>query len=220
MIFDSFWERLTGPVLRPERAGPDGLVAIGGDLKPRRLLDAYRRGVFPWYDTGFPVHWWSPDPRGIIELDGLHISRRLRRTIGSGKFSLTINRDFVGVMRGCADRPEGTWITEEMVEAYTALHLLGHAHSVEAWHDGQLAGGLYGVAVDGLFAGESMFTRVTDASKVTLAYVVDRLNERGFTLFDVQMVGDHTARMGAVNISRAEYLSRLREASKVRAEFA
>jgi leucyl/phenylalanyl-tRNA--protein transferase len=219
MFLKSWWERWGGPILRPERADSTGLVAVGGDLKPARLLDAYRRGVFPWYDTGFPVHWWSPDPRGVIELDGLHVSRRLQRTIRSGRFTPTVNRDFVAVMRGCADRSEGTWITEEMVEAYAALHRFGHAHSVEVWCDGRLAGGVYGVAVGGLFAGESMFSRVTDASKVALAFLVDRLNERGFALFDVQMVGEHTARMGAVYIPRAAYLARLREAIKLRVSF-
>ena len=158
---------LTGPLLFPELADENGIVAIGGDLRPERLLTAYRRGVFPWYDETTPILWWSPDPRAIIELGGMHISRRLQRTIRSGKFQLTIDRDFAGVIRGCADRPgDGNWITPEMLSAYETLHRLGYAHSVEAWHSGILAGGVYGVAINGFFAGESMFSRVSDASKV------------------------------------------------------
>src|SRR5208283_5347040 len=155
-----------GPWLFPEFANEWGVVAIGGDLRPERLLKAYRRGVFPWYAEGDPITWWSPDPRAIFELDGLHVTRRLARTIRSGRFTVTVNRDFAGVIRGCADRPpEERWITSEMIEAYEKLHQLGHAHSVEAWHQGTLAGGVYGVALGGFFAGESMFTRVRDGSK-------------------------------------------------------
>jgi leucyl/phenylalanyl-tRNA--protein transferase len=212
MFLDSFWRKLLGPAIPLEQADEFGLVAIGGDLKPKTLLKAYRNGVFPWFDEDDPICWWSPDPRAIIELDGLHIARRLRRTIRSGKFSLTVNKDFRGVMRGCADRDEGTWITADMLSAYQELHRIGHAHSVEAWHDGKLAGGVYGVAIGGFFAGESMFTRVTDASKVALAGLVDRLNERGFQLFDVQFTTEHTSRMGATTIPRATYLKRLRQA--------
>src|SRR5262249_15437209 len=162
---------------------------------------------------------WSPDPRAIFEMDGLHVSRRLTRTIRSGRFCVTLNEDFEGVIRGCAERPgEGTWITSDMIEAYTRLHHLGHAHSVEVWHGGVLAGGVYGIAVGGLFAGESMFTRVRDASKVALVHLMEHLRQRGFDLFDVQFLNDHTARLGAVEIPRAEYLRRLRQAveSKVR----
>jgi leucyl/phenylalanyl-tRNA--protein transferase len=198
---------------RPEAADEQGLVAIGGDLAPATLLDAYRSGVFPWYDEHTPICWWSPDPRAIIPLDGLHVSRRLARTIRGGRFTVTFNRDFAGVIHGCANRPgEGTWLVPEMIDAYRDLHRLGHAHSVEVWHGDELAGGTYGVAVGGLFAGESMFHRVTDASKVALAALVDRLNERKFTLFDVQFVTPHTSRMGAVEIPRADYLDRLRRA--------
>jgi leucyl/phenylalanyl-tRNA--protein transferase len=197
----------------PEWADESGLVAVGGDLRPQRLLQAYRHGIFPWYSPGDPVLWWSPDPRAIFELDGLHISRRLRRTIRSGRFRLTVNRAFGAVIRGCADRPgEGTWITDEMIPAYEALHRLGHAHSVEAWWGDELAGGIYGVTVGGLFAGESMFTRRRDASKVALVYLVDRLRERGFQLFDIQFVTEHTTRLGAIEIPRAEYLERLKKA--------
>jgi leucyl/phenylalanyl-tRNA--protein transferase len=197
----------------PDWAEEYGLVAVGGDLKPARLLQGYRSGIFPWYGPGSPIMWWSPDPRAIFELDGFHISRRLARTIHSEKFTLTIDRDFSGVIRGCAHRPgEGTWITRAMMAAYTELHRLGHAHSIEVWHEGQLAGGVYGVAVGGLFAGESRFTRVRDASKVALAFLIERLRQGGFTLFDIQFVTEHTQSLGAIEIPRSEYLRRLKRA--------
>jgi leucyl/phenylalanyl-tRNA--protein transferase len=204
--------------LQPQLADEYGLVAVGGDLSPKRLLDAYRAGVFPWYDQGYPVCWWSPDPRAIFDLErGMIISRRLARTVRSGRFQLTINRAFGAVIRGCADRPEGTWILPEMIAAYERLHRLGHAHSIEAWRGGQLAGGLYGVAIAGFFAGESMFHRQTDASKVALAFTIQHLRRRGFRLFDIQFLTEHTARLGAVEIPRADYLQRLAAALKVRA---
>lgn len=206
--------------LDPELADDMGLVGIGGDLEPRRLLQAYRQGIFPWYDDEYPVCWWSPDPRAIFELDGFHVSRRLRRTIRSGKFTVTVNESFGDVIRACADRPEGTWIVPDMIVAYETLHDLGHAHSVEVWCQGQLAGGLYGVAVGGLFAGESMFRRQSDASKVALAFTVDRLRRRGFQLFDIQMLTDHTAGLGAIEVPRSAYLGRLRSALKVTPRFA
>lgn len=204
----------------PNRADAFGLVAVGGDLGTERLLAAYRSGVFPWYDVADPVCWWSPDPRAIFELDGLHVSRRLKRTLRSGKFLVTVNEDFSGVIRGCADREEGSWIHPEMIRAYERLHRLGHAHSLEVWRDGTLAGGTYGVAIGGFFAGESMFTRVTDASKVALVHLVERLRERGFQLFDIQMLTEHTQRLGAVEIARREYLQRLRKALAVQTTFA
>jgi leucyl/phenylalanyl-tRNA--protein transferase len=200
------------PAFDPERADEWGLVAIGGDLAPRRLLDAYRHGVFPWFGEGDPVLWWSPDPRAIIELDGLHVSRRLHRTLRSGRFRHTVNRDFAAVIRGCADRAEGTWITPEMVAAYETLHALGYAHSLEVWRGDMLAGGIYGVALGGFFAGESMFTRDRDASKVALVHLVEHLRQRGFQLFDIQILSDHTARLGGREVPREEYLQRLRRA--------
>ncbi len=155
------------PFHDPELADAEGLVGIGGDLRPTRLIRAYSRGIFPFFDETTPILWWSPDPRAIFELDGLHVSHRLARTLRSGKFTVTVDGDFANVMRGCADRPgQGVWITPAMIAAYTALHRSGYAHSVEVWHEGRLAGGLYGVAIRGLFAGESMFTQVRDASKV------------------------------------------------------
>jgi leucyl/phenylalanyl-tRNA--protein transferase len=205
--------------LDPELADPMGLVGIGGDLRPERLLLAYRHGIFPWYDEGYPICWWSPDPRAIFELDGFHISRRLRRTLRSARFTVTINQAFDKVIRGCADRAEGTWIVPEMIQAYARLHALGYAHSVEVWRGHELAGGLYGVAVAGLFAGESMFSRVSDASKVALAFTVERLRQRHFQLFDIQMLTEHTARLGATEIRRKDYLARLRRALKCRVSF-
>jgi leucyl/phenylalanyl-tRNA--protein transferase len=203
---------LAGPFLVAEWADENGLVAVGGDLRPERLLHAYRAGVFPWYDETTPICWWSPDPRAIIELDGLHISRRLRRTLLSGRFCVTFNQDFAAVIRGCADRTEGSWITADMLQAYERMYRFGHAHSVEVWQDGKLAGGLYGVAIGGFFAGESMFHRQSDASKVALFHTVERLRQRGFQLFDIQLLTEHTARLGAIEIPRQEYLRRLRRA--------
>ncbi len=206
--------------LDPELADADGLVGVGGDLRPARLLEAYRRGIFPWFDETTPILWWSPDPRAIFELDGLHVSRSLARTVRSGRFTVTVNRSFEDVMRGCAHRPgQGVWITPEMIDAYTELHRLGHAHSVEVWRGAELGGGVYGVAVGGLFAGESMFTRIRDGSKVALVHLVQRLRERGFQLFDVQFLNEHTAGLGAVEIPRREYLKRLRSALACAASF-
>ena len=215
------------PWKKPERAGPDGFVGRGGDLSPRTLLRAYAEGVFPWYNEGDPILWWSPDPRGVIELyadalthpdatpgyGGLHVSRRLARTIRSGKFRVTVNQCFETVMRACgAGREEGTWVTDDMVAAYTELHRQGHAHSVESWVGDELAGGTYGVCIGGAFAAESMFTHITDGSKVALAALVSRLRDRGFALLDVQMKTEHTGRMGASEVPRTEYLKRLRKA--------
>ncbi|MBX7104385.1 MAG: leucyl/phenylalanyl-tRNA--protein transferase [Gemmataceae bacterium] len=206
-----------GWVFDAESADEQGLVGIGADLEPETILAAYASGVFPtrfepYCDPEWPMFWWSPDPRAIIELDGFHISRRLARTIRSGRFRVTINVDFGGVMLGCADREEGTWITHDVVAAYTRLFELGHAHSVEVWQDAQLVGGTYGLAIGGLFAAESKFHRVSDASKIALAALVGRLKQRGFRLLDIQMVTPHTASLGAIEIPRSDYLRRLSEA--------
>lgn len=196
--------------VEPEEGDAWGLVGIGGDLEPATLLQAYRDGVFPWFNDGDPICWWSPDPRAIFDLDaGIHISRRLSRTIRSGKFQVTLNQDFPGVMQGCGEREEGTWITPSMLDSYCQLHDFGHAHSVEVWQDGELAGGIYGVAIGAFFAGESMFHRRTDASKVALAALIDRLRHCGYELFDIQFVTEHTESLGAIEIPRTNYRSRL-----------
>jgi len=197
-----------------EQADEDGLLAIGGELEPAWLLDAYMHGVFPWPfgSDSQPMAWWSPDPRGVLELDGLHISRPLRRTLRQGRFEVSCDRAFREVMAACATGPGrlgGTWITPRMIEAYTRLHRLGFAHSVEARRDGRLVGGVYGVSIRGLFAAESKFYRERDASKVALACLVAHLRASGFLLLDLQMVTSHTKRLGAIEISREEYLDRL-----------
>ena len=194
----------------PARAGPDDVVAIGADLEPGTILDAYRRGLFPMRVDGV-LAWWSPDPRGILPLDGFHASRTLRRVIP--RFEIRVDTGFETVMRACADprRPHG-WIDESFVAAYTRLHELDWAHSVEVWDDGSLAGGLYGLRVGGLFAGESMFHRVTNASKVACWAAVELLRLDGAVLFDVQWTTPHLRSLGAVDVSRAEYLRRLARA--------
>jgi len=210
-------ERLWFP--DPQGADAHGLVAVGGDLSVERLLLAYRNGIFPW--TADPITWWSPDPRGIIELGQFHVPRSLARTLRKAPFEITVNAAFTEVMLGCATtRRHGNWIGPEIIAAYTALHRAGHAHSLECWQDGQLAGGIYGVAAGGLFAGESMFHRVSEASKVALFHLVETLRERGFALLDVQMVTPITARLGAVEIRRAEYLRRLKVAVALERRFA
>jgi leucyl/phenylalanyl-tRNA--protein transferase len=204
----------------PALADAEGLVAIGGDLGTERLLAAYRRGIFPW--TVNPITWWSPDPRAIFELDGFHVPQSLARVIRQGRFEVTIDQSFRAVMEGCAAPAPGrggAWITDEFIEAYTRLHRQGHAHSVECRLKGELVGGIYGVTIGGLFAGESMFHRVNDASKVALHHLVRHLRERGFGLFDIQMVTPATKPLGAVEIPRREYLQRLSAAVKMKCSF-
>jgi leucyl/phenylalanyl-tRNA---protein transferase len=196
----------------PAESDCHGLIAIGGDLSIDRLLAAYRRGIFPWYDDSTPILWWSPDPRAVFDLDAPRPSRRLARTVRSGKFRVTFDAAFAEVVEACAEREEGTWITREMKDAYLEMHRLGHAHSVEVWAGETLAGGVYGVALGGLFAGESMFTRVRDGSKVALNHLFAHLRERGYVLFDAQYLNAHTASLGGKEISREEYLARLGEA--------
>lgn len=199
----------------PQAADAEGLVAVGGDLSVPRLLLAYRSGIFPW--TAKPITWWSPDPRGILELDQFHISQSLAKFMRRQPFEITRDRAFPEVMAGCAAAAPGrgeTWVTPEFVAAYTRLHAQGHAHSVECWRAGELVGGVYGVSVGGLFAGESMFHRATNASKVALCALVAHLRERRFALFDLQMVTPVTRPFGAVAIPRAEYLRRLRAVVK------
>lgn len=194
----------------PANADDQGLVAVGGDLTVDRLLAAYRQGIFPWSVN--PITWWSPDPRGIIDLDQFHVPKSLLKVIHRRTFEVTTNRAFQKVMEACAASvPERrtTWITAEFVEAYTRLHREGHAHSVECWRDRELVGGIYGVASGGLFAGESMFHRVDNASKVALYHLIEHLRARRFLLFDIQMVTPATQPLGAKAISRSDYLKRL-----------
>ena len=199
----------------PSLADPDGLLAVGGNLEPETLLSAYQQGIFPWFDEDTPILWWSPDPRAILEFDNLYISKRLARTIRTNKFQVTFNQDFDAVVKGCIYRPEeGTWITPEVANAYGEFHRRGHAHSVEVWQQGVLVGGLYGVAIGGLFAGESMFSTVSDASKIALAALVSRLKEKGYQLFDLQIINEHTSSMGATEIPRDDYLARVKTTIK------
>jgi len=203
----------------PRSADEFGLVGVGGDLEVPRLLTAYCQGVFPMYEESEPICWWSPDPRAVFDLDHFHVPRRLARTVRSGKFQITFDREFVGVMRGCAERAEGTWITADMIEGYHRLHRLDHAHSVEVWRGGELVGGAYGVSIGGLFAGESMFFRERDASKVALVHLIDRLRSRGFVLFDTQILNEHTRSLGAYVLPRDQYLDQLRRAIELPVTF-
>lgn len=192
----------------PDPRDADGdVVGIGADLEPDTLLTAYRSGLFPMPSDGMLV-WWSPDPRGILPLDGLRVSRSLRRSLR--RYEVRFDTAFATVVEACADpgRPHG-WISDEIARAYVRLHELGWAHSVETWLDGRLVGGLYGVAIGGLFAGESMFSAERDASKVALVHLVERLREQGAALLDVQWLTPHLASLGAIEVSRDDYLDRL-----------
>jgi leucyl/phenylalanyl-tRNA--protein transferase len=204
----------------PRQATADGLVAAGGDLSVPRLLLAYRSGIFPW--TVNPITWWSPEPRGIIELDRFHVPRSLEKILRRKTFRVTTDRAFGDVMSGCAAPAAGrreTWITPEFVAAYTRLHEQGHAHSLECWLGDELAGGIYGVAIGGLFAGESMFHRASNASKVALAHLVEHLRARDFALFDIQMLTPVTKQLGGIAVTREEYLRRLADAVARRSTF-
>ena len=211
-------QRLAFP--NPARANNDGLVAFGGDLSIERLLLAYRSGIFPWTDD--PITWWSPDPRGVFELNSFAPTRRLAQIIHKKPYEVTMDRAFTEVMRGCAEPAPSrgaTWITPAFIKAYTALHKAGHAHSVECWQGKDLVGGIYGVSVGGLFAGESMFHRANNASKIALAHLIKNLRERGFALFDIQMITPATEALGATKLSRGEYLRRLAKAVELDCEF-
>jgi len=191
----------------------EGLLAVGGDLSVSRLLLAYAKGIFPWYSEGEPILWWSPDPRLILYPDDLNISRRLKRVLRQKRFKVTLDGAFDQVIRGCASVPRGgqpgTWITEAMIAAYTAMHQAGFAHSVEAWQNNQLVGGIYGISLGGCFFGESMFHTQSDASKVALATLVGYLTQWDFDLIDCQVASDHLIRMGSIEISRDRFLDQL-----------
>jgi leucyl/phenylalanyl-tRNA--protein transferase len=199
----------------PEQAEPDGLLAVGGDLSAKRLILAYQSGIFPWYEEGQPLLWWSPDPRLVLEPEEFHVSKRLAQTIKNGKFKVTFDQAFVSVIQSCATAPRkgqsGTWITHEMQEAYIRLHQLGVAHSVESWLGGELVGGIYGVSLGKCFFGESMFSTESDASKIALAVLVRRLIDWEFQLIDAQVTSPHLLSLGAKEIPRKLFLERLKD---------
>jgi len=200
----------------PDYADPSGLIAVGGDLSHERLLEAYRVGIFPWYSDDQPILWWSPDPRFVLELNEFKPSRSLRRTLRRNIFQVTFDRYFEEVITACAAVPRegqsGTWITTEMRDAYIGLYGLGYAHSVETWYANKLVGGLYGVSLGKAFFGESMFHYKTDASKVALAVLVEKLKSWGFHFIDSQMTTDHMQRLGAKEMSRRIFLKKLQSA--------
>lgn len=207
--------RLSGsPVFPdPHLAEPSGLLAVGGDLRPERLLEAYRTGIFPWYSDDQPILWWSPDPRMVLHTADLHVPRSLAKRMRRGDWTFTLDTAFGQVIRHCARTPrpgqDGTWLTPAMVTAYIRLHELGHAHSCEAWQDGVLVGGLYGISVGDLFCGESMFSHAPDASKAAFVRLVQQLSAWGVPLVDAQVHTDHLARFGAVEIPRHDFLTRI-----------
>ncbi len=180
-------------------------------LSPALIVHAYRQGIFPMADDDGTINWYRPDPRAVFPLDTFHVPKSLAKTLRQGKFEVRVDADFEGVMRGCAGRDE-TWISNGIIDAHTALHRLGAAHSVEAWQGGELVGGLYGVALGGAFMGESMFSRATDASKVCLVHLVERLKARGFILLDSQMPTEHLARFGQIEIPHEAYMRQLKRA--------
>jgi leucyl/phenylalanyl-tRNA--protein transferase len=195
-------------------AVPNGLLAWGGDLHSERLLNAYRAGIFPWYTENQPLLWWSPAPRCVIFPADVHVSKRTRRRYNSGQYTLSADKDFAGVIQACAQNRgdmAGTWITSGMLDAYSDLHRRGHAHSIEAWQDDRLAGGIYGLAIGSVFFGESMFTRQTDAGKIALIALCKQLERWSFGMLDCQLSNPHLMRMGAVEIPRQEFEQRLAE---------
>jgi len=214
--FPYLGEDTSFPFPAPATADSQGIVCSGGNLSPGLLLSAYRQGIFPWFGEDEPILWWSPDPRFVLRPEELHVSETmkkiLRRRLVDGAYELALDRDFPAVMRACSEpRPgqRGTWITEGMIEAYTELHRLGYAHSIEARRGGELVGGLYGVSLGDIFFGESMFSRESDASKTAFIPLVWRLRDEGFTLIDSQVYTDHLAGLGAREIPRIEYLQLL-----------
>ena len=210
------WMPEGGPLWFPpaERALEGGLLMAGGDLSPKRLLYAYSRGIFPWYEADSPILWWSPDPRCVLFPERLHVSASLRRVLNSGRFSFSVDSAFSRIIRACAAVPgagqDGTWLVPDMVEAYERLHVLGHAHSVEVWQDGELAGGLYGVLRGRAFFGESMFHLRPDASKAAVVHLISWLRERDVAVVDCQQTTPHMLRLGAEEIPRREFLALLR----------
>ncbi|WP_301102573.1 leucyl/phenylalanyl-tRNA--protein transferase [Propionivibrio sp.] len=198
---------------------PNGLLCAGGDLSPQRIVQAYRNGIFPWYSPGEPILWWSPDPRMVLVPAELKLSRSLRRTLRAGRYQIRLDSSFPTVIRACARTRRkgqaGTWISTAMQAAYCTLHELGFAHSVETWLDDKLVGGLYGLAIGKMFYGESMFSHVTDASKIALAHLACFLETQGFGLIDCQMTTSHLASLGAREIPRSEFIARLYELTTI-----
>ncbi|MCX7893637.1 MAG: leucyl/phenylalanyl-tRNA--protein transferase [Burkholderiales bacterium] len=202
------------PPLESALKHPNGLLAAGGDLAPKRLLEAYRQGIFPWYSEGEPILWWSPDPRTVLFPEALRVSRSLAKVLRNRDYEVRLDTSFRAVLEGCAAPRRGqpgTWITADMRAAYLRLHALGYAHSAETWIGGELAGGLYGVAIGRVFFGESMFTRVRDASKIAFVHLVRFLADRGFALIDCQMHTAHLESLGACPIPRAAFARRVAE---------
>lgn len=192
---------------------PDGLLAVGGDLAPERILNAYRHGIFPWFSPGQPILWWSPDPRAVLFPEKLKVSRSLRKTINHNTYRVTFDTAFAQVIRSCAETPrrgqDGTWISEEMQQAYIRLHELGYAHSAESWHGDELVGGLYGMRLGRIFFGESMFSRRSDASKVPFVHLVRKLQNDGVMLIDCQVTTEHLLSLGAEEIPRKRFIELL-----------
>lgn len=202
------------PPVTEALTSPNGLLCAGGDLSPERILDAYSHGIFPWFSEGDPILWWSPDPRMVLFPEELKVSRSLRKTVDRGPYETRFDTAFRRVIEECSaprDGQSGTWIVPEMVEAYTRLHRLGFAHSVESWKDGELVGGLYGIALGDVFFGESMFSRASDASKVALVRLVERLRARGCRMIDCQQATAHLASLGAREIPRSAFAQRVQE---------
>ena len=203
------------PPLSAALTDPNGLLAIGGDLSPARLLAAYRAGIFPWFSEGQPILWWSPDPRMVLHVDEFRVSRSLGKRVRAGTFETRVDSAFRSVIEACAETPRagqgGTWITPVMIDAYCELHRLGYAHSVESWRDGELVGGLYGLALGRMFFGESMFAHETDASKVALVQLVALLQRLAVPLIDCQQETRHLAAFGARPIPRARFAAHLAE---------
>ena len=201
----------------PEEAEPEGLLAVGGDLSIERLLLAYTMGIFPWYSDEDPILWWSPDPRLILKPECLKISKSLKRIISKKQFSITMDHDFKTVINSCAKtkrKEDGTWIVNDMINAYIELHHKGFAHSVEVWEKEKLVGGLYGVSIGKIFFGESMFSEINNASKIALVYLVKTRSEWGFSSIDCQIKTDHLISMGACEISRHDFLNQLKKTVK------
>ena len=206
------------PIFPPAQlASQEGIIATGGDLSPERLLNAYASGIFPWFGQGEPILWWSPSPRAVLEPGDLHVSGSMRKLFRKRRFQVTFDSCFTDVLKHCASPRKyqnGTWLTDEMQEAYTTLHHMGYAHSVEAWLDDELAGGLYGVSLGSCFFGESMFSRFSNSSKYAFITLTRTLFKNGFTLIDCQVPNNHLERMGVKSVSRSEFLFLLRKGLK------